>query len=225
MAATVGGTDGARTARRGSALLLALPTALWYLLFLIAPLVVLVVMSVGERSPNGGYAPGFTLEQYAALPTRFTPLINTLGLARAQHRDLRRGGVPRGVHARAQGPGHVEARPRRAGGRPVLDELPHPDVRLDDAARRKRHPARAGMARVRGHPAAQHALRGLAGDRLQLPAADGPADLRQPRAARPLVPRGVARSRGRADRHAAPDRPAARRARASCRASCWSSSR
>ena len=64
-----------------TALLLALPTALWYLLFLIAPLVVLVVMSVGERSPNGGYAPAMTLQQYAALPTRFTPLVNTLGLA------------------------------------------------------------------------------------------------------------------------------------------------
>ena len=74
-------TGDGRTARRGPAVLLALPTALWYLLFLIAPLVVLVVMSVGERSPNGGYAPAFTLTQYAALPSRFTPLVNTLGLA------------------------------------------------------------------------------------------------------------------------------------------------
>ena len=72
--------DGRRASRR-PAVLLALPTALWYLLFLIAPLVVLVVMSVGERSPNGGYAPAMTLQQYAALPTRFTPLVNTLGLA------------------------------------------------------------------------------------------------------------------------------------------------
>jgi spermidine/putrescine transport system permease protein len=81
MTATVSGSGRGRAARRGPAFLLALPTALWYLLFLIAPLVVLVVMSVGERSPNGGYAPAFTLEQYAALPTRFTPLVNTLGLA------------------------------------------------------------------------------------------------------------------------------------------------
>ena len=79
--ATAGRARNGRSARRGTAVLLALPTALWYLLFLVAPLVVLVVMSVGERSPNGGYAPGFTFTQYAALPTRFTPLVNTLGLA------------------------------------------------------------------------------------------------------------------------------------------------
>jgi spermidine/putrescine transport system permease protein len=80
MAAAGRRSDG-RSARRGPAVLLALPTALWYLLFLVAPLVVLVVMSVGERSPNGGYASALTLAQYAALPTRFTPLVNTLGLA------------------------------------------------------------------------------------------------------------------------------------------------
>jgi len=77
----VGRTSNGRSARRGPAILLALPSAVWYLLFLIAPLVVLVVMSVGDRSPNGGYAPAMTLQQYAALPTRFTPLVNTLGLA------------------------------------------------------------------------------------------------------------------------------------------------
>jgi spermidine/putrescine transport system permease protein len=74
-------TAGGRARRRGVAALLALPTALWYVGFLIAPLIVLVVMSVGERSPNGGYLPALTLEQYAQLPTRITPLINTVGLA------------------------------------------------------------------------------------------------------------------------------------------------
>ena len=69
------------TKRRGVAALLVLPAALWYLAFLIAPLIVLVVMSVGERSPNGGYAPALTLEQYGNLTTRITPLTNTLGLA------------------------------------------------------------------------------------------------------------------------------------------------
>lgn len=67
--------------RRGAAALLVLPTALWYVGFLIAPLVVLLVMSFGERSPNGGYAPALTLEQYGNLTTRLTPLTNTLGLA------------------------------------------------------------------------------------------------------------------------------------------------
>ena len=79
--ATSSGAVTGRRRRRSAAALLVVPTALWYLGFLIAPLVVLVVMSVGERSPNGGYAPAFTLEQYANLTTRLTPLTNTLGLA------------------------------------------------------------------------------------------------------------------------------------------------
>ena len=70
-----------RARRRGPAVLLALPTLLWYVGFLILPLVVLGVMSLGDRSPNGGYAPALTLEQYANLGTRITPLTNTLGLA------------------------------------------------------------------------------------------------------------------------------------------------
>jgi spermidine/putrescine transport system permease protein len=70
-----------RANRRSVAALLALPSALWYIGFLVAPLLVLVVMSVGERSPNGGYAPALTLEQYTHLTTRITPLVNTLGLA------------------------------------------------------------------------------------------------------------------------------------------------
>jgi len=75
------GAAAPRAKRRGVAALLVLPTALWYVGFLIAPLVVLVVMSVGERSPNGGYVPALTLTQYANLTTRITPLTNTLGLA------------------------------------------------------------------------------------------------------------------------------------------------
>jgi spermidine/putrescine transport system permease protein len=67
-----------RERRRG---LLLLPAGLWYALLLLAPLGVLVVFSFGVRAPNGGYLPGFTLEQYAEIPTRITPLINTLWYA------------------------------------------------------------------------------------------------------------------------------------------------
>jgi spermidine/putrescine transport system permease protein len=70
-----------RPTRRGLAALLVVPAGLWYVGFLIAPLVVMLVMSVGERSPNGGYVPALTLEQYANLSSRITPLTNTLGLA------------------------------------------------------------------------------------------------------------------------------------------------
>lgn len=72
---------GPRARRRSAAALLVLPTALWYIGFLVGPLVVLVVISLGERSPNGGYLPALTLDQYANLTTRITPLTNTLGLA------------------------------------------------------------------------------------------------------------------------------------------------
>jgi len=85
MTATAGRAAPRRVGRvRGKgrvAALLLVPAALWYLTFLVLPLAVLVVMSLGERSPNGGYAPALTLEQYANLGTRITPIVNTLGLA------------------------------------------------------------------------------------------------------------------------------------------------
>jgi len=61
--------------------LLLIPAALWYLVFLIAPLVVLAIISLGERATNGGYEPALTLDQYASLATRFTPFTNTIVLA------------------------------------------------------------------------------------------------------------------------------------------------
>lgn len=81
MSTSSGAASGGHAKRRGFAALLVVPAAVWYLGFLIAPLVVLGIMSVGERSPNGGYMPALTLEQYANLTTRITPLTNTLGLA------------------------------------------------------------------------------------------------------------------------------------------------
>lgn len=61
--------------------LLLAPATLWYLLLLVAPLVIVAVFSFGARAPEGGYAPAFTFEQYSNLPTRITPFINTLKLA------------------------------------------------------------------------------------------------------------------------------------------------
>lgn len=70
-------------AMRRLLLALSTPGLLWYLAFLVAPMVVLVVYSLGERAPNGGYQAALTFEQYAALPTRWVPFLNTvrLGLA------------------------------------------------------------------------------------------------------------------------------------------------
>nr|WP_047997604.1 ABC transporter permease [Puniceibacterium sp. IMCC21224] len=68
------------TQTRARALLLT-PAALWYAALLLLPLAVVLIFSFGERSAIGGYAPGFTLEQYANLPARFAAFRNTLTLA------------------------------------------------------------------------------------------------------------------------------------------------
>lgn len=59
------------------------PGVIWYMVLLAAPMVILVTYSLGRRAPNGGYEAAFTFEQFAALPTRWAPFINTvqLGLA------------------------------------------------------------------------------------------------------------------------------------------------
>ncbi|WP_240722595.1 ABC transporter permease [Poseidonocella sp. HB161398] len=68
------------TRSRARALLLT-PAGLWYAAMLLMPLAVVLIFSFGERSQIGGYAPGFTLEQYANLPARFAAFRNTLTLA------------------------------------------------------------------------------------------------------------------------------------------------
>ena len=54
------------------------PTTLWLLFMLILPLVVILVFSFGERAAAGGYAAGFTFEQYANLPSRLKAFQNTM---------------------------------------------------------------------------------------------------------------------------------------------------
>jgi spermidine/putrescine transport system permease protein len=79
--ARVAATAQAPRRRGGAARLLLVPAGLWYAVFLVAPLVVLAVISLGVRSPNGGYQAALTLDQYASLATRFTPFVNTIILA------------------------------------------------------------------------------------------------------------------------------------------------
>jgi len=59
------------------------PTSIWFLVMLIFPLIVILVFSFGERAAVGGYAGGFTLEQYANLPTRLKAFQNTMVIAPA----------------------------------------------------------------------------------------------------------------------------------------------
>ena len=57
-----------------SALLLA-PSGLWFFFLLVLPLLVVLVYSVGERAPVGGYQAGFTFDNYVNLPARWTAFI------------------------------------------------------------------------------------------------------------------------------------------------------
>ena len=59
------------------------PTSMWFLVMLIFPLIVILVFSFGERAAVGGYAAGFTLEQYANLPSRLKAFQNTMIIAPA----------------------------------------------------------------------------------------------------------------------------------------------
>ncbi|MFT5787644.1 MAG: spermidine/putrescine transport system permease protein [Candidatus Azotimanducaceae bacterium] len=61
--------------------LMVAPAGAWLIVMLVLPLSVVFVFSFGERGPSGGYVPGFTFEQYANLPARFTAFKNTLILA------------------------------------------------------------------------------------------------------------------------------------------------
>ncbi|MEW6224551.1 MAG: ABC transporter permease [Chloroflexota bacterium] len=73
--------------RRGrSALLttaLVFPAGLWYVALLVAPLLIVVVFSFGTRATNGGYEPGFVLDNYTRLlqPQRIEPFITSLWMA------------------------------------------------------------------------------------------------------------------------------------------------
>ena len=57
------------------------PTSAWFLVMLVMPLVVVVIFSLGDRSPVGGYAAGFSLTQYANLPSRWVAFKNTMTYA------------------------------------------------------------------------------------------------------------------------------------------------
>jgi spermidine/putrescine transport system permease protein len=57
------------------------PAAAWLFVFLVLPFVAILVFAFGERAPEGGYQPAFTLEQFGNLGARSAAFINTLVLA------------------------------------------------------------------------------------------------------------------------------------------------
>ena len=60
---------------------LLLPAGMWYLVLLVAPLVIIVVFSFGTRARNGGYAPGFVFDNYARALGKPEPFITSLQMA------------------------------------------------------------------------------------------------------------------------------------------------
>ena len=61
--------------------LLVLPAAAWYLILLLLPLGLVIVFSFGERDPSGGYAGGFSLENYATVLRTPGAIVTSLTLA------------------------------------------------------------------------------------------------------------------------------------------------
>ena len=66
---------------RLTTVLLVAPAAIFFFFLLVLPLVIVVVYSFGERAEAGGYAPGFTFDNYLNLPARSKAFTNTLTLA------------------------------------------------------------------------------------------------------------------------------------------------
>jgi spermidine/putrescine transport system permease protein len=70
-------------ARRSGLLtgLLMLPATAWYLILLVLPLAIVLLFSFGERGRTGGYAGGFTLDNYVDVLARPDPFITSLVLS------------------------------------------------------------------------------------------------------------------------------------------------
>lgn len=60
---------------------LLLPAGAWYLVLLVLPLVIVFVFSFGTRARNGGYEPGFVLDNYIRAIQKSDPFISSLQMA------------------------------------------------------------------------------------------------------------------------------------------------
>ncbi|MDQ2965943.1 MAG: ABC transporter permease, partial [Chloroflexota bacterium] len=58
-----------------------LPAGLWYLVLLVLPIAIVIVFSFGVRSDTGGYAGGFTLDNYANAFRNAEPFTTSLRLS------------------------------------------------------------------------------------------------------------------------------------------------
>src|SRR3990170_6362129 len=78
------GARGDAGGRAKSALLtgaLLLPVSVWYFLLLVVPLAMVAIFSFGRRATNGGYAPDFTLDNYARALATIDPFLTSLTMS------------------------------------------------------------------------------------------------------------------------------------------------
>jgi len=85
MTAATGPAPASRPSRgwrsRGLTAALLFPAAFWYLVLLVAPLIIIVIFSFGVRARNGGYAPDFVFDNYVRALTRPEPFISSIQMA------------------------------------------------------------------------------------------------------------------------------------------------
>ena len=60
---------------------LMLPATLWYIVLLVAPILIVIVFSFGNRGRTGGYVPGLTLDNYASAINTIDPFLTSLFLS------------------------------------------------------------------------------------------------------------------------------------------------
>jgi spermidine/putrescine transport system permease protein len=70
-----------RTTSRLLTGVLVLPAFLWYVVLLVMPIAIVVLFSFGGRTRTGGYAPGFTLDNYIAALQKPDPFLTSLMLS------------------------------------------------------------------------------------------------------------------------------------------------
>ena len=61
--------------------ILLLPAGFWYIFLLVLPLVIIFIYSFGTRAKNGGYEPGFVLDNYVRAIEKSEPFVTSLQMS------------------------------------------------------------------------------------------------------------------------------------------------
>jgi spermidine/putrescine transport system permease protein len=75
------GSTGGRLRSRLLTTILLLPAGFWYIFLLVLPLVIIFIYSFGTRAKNGGYEPGFVLDNYVRAIEKSEPFVTSLQMS------------------------------------------------------------------------------------------------------------------------------------------------